>query len=390
MNPTLWMEAKHVDPRPFLTSYGYFIKNEGRHCSVRNIQNEEVYRLTQSSKGWIWCDKLASQGGDNVDLIKKLALEHDGQSISNIQALRRLTGKDPYEMTRNTTSQMAYTKPMQARPLIVTYPSLPPTSTYAQQQGRAYLHDVRCISYETIEHAEKSGMVKYGPDCVLFCGYDIGENGGSPRIRNVTKRAASINNPEKRDLRFSDKTFPPILPGDPALVWIVEGGTDALALQDLMKRHNKQPPMVIVSGGANALKPFDNPQVQRILLQSRKIFIAVENEKDSITQAKTDAAHLRQYQRIAEIRKNQPPQEFLVMWKPDPAKGKDLADLNEKQVRHQLQMQQYQSQQQHYVYSQPPVHIQHQSNSSNQNISYQPPERTMNFHQRSRTRDMER
>ncbi|WP_223925564.1 hypothetical protein, partial [Aeromonas caviae] len=29
---------------------------------------------------------------------------------------------------------------------------------------------------------------------------------------------------QKRDLRGSDKIYPPILPGDPAKVWIVEGG----------------------------------------------------------------------------------------------------------------------------------------------------------------------
>ncbi|WP_148721735.1 hypothetical protein, partial [Klebsiella pneumoniae] len=41
---------------------------------------------------------------------------------------------------------------------------------------------------------------------------------------------------QKRDLRGSDKIYPPILPGDPAKVWIVERGPDALALHDIAKR----------------------------------------------------------------------------------------------------------------------------------------------------------
>lgn len=64
-------------------------------------------------------------------------------------------------------------------------------------------------------------MVRYADGGVLFVGYDR-----AGTAQNATRRAiAPADLVQKRNLRGSDKSYPPILPGDLAKVWIVEGGT---------------------------------------------------------------------------------------------------------------------------------------------------------------------
>ncbi|MGD7503780.1 DUF3991 domain-containing protein, partial [Ralstonia pseudosolanacearum] len=91
----------------------------------------------------------------------------------------------------------------------------------AVEAGRAYLRDQRLIDDDSIGYAEQSQMLRYDSDGrLLFAGYD-----DQGRARNVTRRAInSRESVQKRDLKGSDKSFPPILPGDKgAPVWIVEG-----------------------------------------------------------------------------------------------------------------------------------------------------------------------
>jgi hypothetical protein len=150
---------------------------------------------------------------------------------------------------------------------------------------------------ETIEHAEEAGMVRYTGGAVLFVGYD-----SRGLVQNVTTRAIDEADPiQKRDLLGSDKRFPPVLPGDPTTVWIVEGGTDALAMHAIAKRRGQLPPTVIVSGGANVRSFLQTPEIQARLRTAERVTIAHEKEKDAQTQAQTDAEHSKQAQRVAEI-----------------------------------------------------------------------------------------
>lgn len=161
-------------------------------------------------------------------------------------------------------------------------------------------------------------MLRYAPGAVLFVGYD-----STGTVQAVTRRAIIADDPvQKRDLRGSDKSFPAILPGDPAKVWIVEGGTDALAVHTMALRHGKQPPTVIVSGGAGVRGFLERTEVQAILRQAERVVVATENERDPDTQARTDAAHQRQAKRVAEIT-GRPP----MLWRP-PQGIKDLAEYN--------------------------------------------------------------
>ncbi len=281
------------------------MKREGRHLSVR-AGGDEAYRVTRQQDGrWLWCDRYGNDGGDNIDLVREIE-----PATGYAEAVYRLSGAP-------TVRQKQRPSEPKCQP-----PQLPAQGLAAREHGRDYLNG-RGISPDTIEHAEKAGMVSYADGGVLFVGYDR-----AGTAQNATRRAIAPADPvQKRDLRGSDKSYPPILPGDPAKVWIVEGGPDALALHDIAKRSGQQPPTVIVSGGANVRSFLEREDVQAILKRAERVTVAGENEKNPEAQAKADAGHQKQAQRVAEITGRE-----VRQWTPKPEHGKDLADMNARQV----------------------------------------------------------
>jgi len=145
-------------------------------------------------------------------------------------------------------------------------------------------------------------------------------------------RAISESDPvQKRDFKGSDKSFPAVLEGDPKNVWVVEGGVDALAVQDMYRMTDRPPPTVIVSGGANTISWVE--RCRDILQQADQVVLAHEREKDAETQAHTDAGHAKQIRRIEDITE-QPVDE----WRP-PVGTKDFADYHLREVREMERLQ---------------------------------------------------
>jgi len=284
------------------------VRREGRHLSARDTAGDEQYRLTQQQDGhWLWCDRYGNKGGDSIDLVREI----DGKT-GYAESVYRLTG-----------SPAVRQEPQQRRPAVERQPPQLPEQHQADvRRGRAYLAE-RGITPETIEHAERAGMLRYSDQAVLFVGRDR-----AGAVQSATRRAIDDADPApKRDLRGTDKSYPAILPGDPARVWLVEGGTDALALRDIAQREGKPPPTCIVSGGAQIRSLLERPEVQAILKRAEQVTVAGENEKSPDAQLRADAGHQRQGQRIAEITGREPRH-----WTPKPEQGKDLADANARQV----------------------------------------------------------
>ena len=282
------------------------MKHEGRHLSVR-ANRDEVYRVTRKPDGhYVVCDKYGNGIGDNIALVQEI---EPGTGFA--EAVYRLSGA-PYVIPQ----------PPRAIEPKRELPKLPAQRPIDREYGRQYLRG-RGISLDTIEHAEKAGMVRYTTGGVLFVGYD------RPDVaQNVTKRATAPADPvQKRDFRGSDKRFPPVLPGDPAKVWIVEGGADALALRDIALRSGQQPPTIIVSGGANVRSFLESADVQAVLKRAGYVTVCGENEKGAETQARADTGHQKQAHRVAEITGRE-----VRRWTPTPEQGKDLADMNARQV----------------------------------------------------------
>ncbi len=297
-------KAKSIDPESYFISKGYAVKKEGRHYSVR-INDEEVFRTTRLNDGtYVTCDKFSNGIGDNISLVRKIDGCNFNEAISILNKNMNVLSNN-INSTKNENLEKTEIK-------------LPRSDNNIVNSGRKYLIE-RGISLETIIKAEKENFLKYAEGSVFFVGYD--EHG---KIKNVTKRATNKDDQiQKRDFKGSDKFYPQILKGNEKTVWVVEGGVDALALHDLAKRAGKEPPMVLVTGGANVLSSFKNPIVQEILKNSEKIIISLENEKNQETQEFTNKSHLKQKSLINEVSgKN------AEFWKAPNDRGKDLAEYN--------------------------------------------------------------
>lgn len=300
------LAAKLLDPTGYLISRGYCVKREGRHLSAR-LGGEECYRLTRKDDGrYLWCPKQGKGGGDNISLVKEIE-----PGVGFVDAVSTLLGGLNVRKVLVTAERSREDDKR-------TPPRLPWEGPGDRIEGRDYLRG-RGIGLETLEHAEGCGMLRYSKGGVLFVGYD--PEGG---VRSISRRAISPDDSiQKRDLKGSDKSFPALLPGDSSKVWIVEGGADALALHELARQQGEELPTVIVSGGANVGSFFSRPALQLLLKAATRVTVVGENEKTPEIQAKVDALHLRQCERVFEITGRQ-----AVYWTPRPEQGKDLADLN--------------------------------------------------------------
>lgn len=258
--------------------------------------------MTRKDDGkWLWCDRYGNQGGDNIALVREL---EPGTGFA--EAVHRLAGAPMVAQEIRQRPQA----PPRARPVLSRAPQ-------AVEAGRAYLQ-AREIAPEVIAAAEKAGFLHYQAGAVLFVGRDeAGE------VRNATRRATDrLDAVQKRDLRGSDKRYPPILPGSGPGLWIVEGGADALALHSMALRHGKPTPTCIVSGGVNVRNYLDMPHVQR-LLQREHVIVAGENERNPDVQAKVAAQRAATVAKVEQVT-GRPCQ----VWTPKPEQGKDIADMN--------------------------------------------------------------
>ena len=315
-------DARHADPTGYLQAQGFGVRREGRHWSVRDRAGDEIYRVTQKPDGHIvWCDPLGQEGGDLIALVRDIA---PGTSFRDaVFALARGAAR----LQPNPQPQSQAPNPAPALPL-----KLPIASPLEQARGRSYLAE-RGIGEATLAHAEHSGMLRYAPDGVLFVGYD---EQGQPRSA-TRRRHQDGAGPNKRELRGSVKAFCPVLPGRPDMVWIVEGGVDALAAQDAARSRGEAPPTVLISGGAGVRSFLDREAIRAILRPATNIVIACDREKDAEIQARTDAQHQQQAERVrgivvrADVRLWHPPDgcKDVAQWHQRQAESSDLAPLSD-------------------------------------------------------------
>ena len=304
------IEARTLDPTPYLEAQGYTVKKDGKRHRRVLVGKDEQYRLTQKQNDvWLWCDLYGNEGGDLIDLVREI----EGQSVTYSEAVHRLTGGPDTLAPRPAAASSKPRKPRKP-------PKVPPRSPAADEVGRDYLRK-RGISSEVLEYAEACGMLSYADGGVFFVGRDA-----DGVAQNITRRATDLaDGIQKRDLAGSDKGYPPILPGSSAEVWIVEGGVDALARHDLHRRAGLEPPTVIVTSGASVLSWIDNPAVQAVLKGAGRIVLAEENERSEDATRRAGEGHAKQIARIEARIEVQ-----VERWRP-PAGCKDLAEHNEQQ-----------------------------------------------------------
>ena len=191
-------DFKQIDPTTYLENQGFTVKQEGRHLSAQ-INGDEIYRITEKSDDgrWIWCDRYNNQGGDNIDLVQEI---EPGTKFTD--AVYKLNGGQSLQ-----ESQQPRKEPVKRQP-----PILPHQGPIQRHYGREYLYS-RGISKDTLDHAEKSGMLQFADGAVLFVGLD--QDG---KAQNVTRRAIDRQTPRKSVIlkavtRVLRRSCPVIRPG---------------------------------------------------------------------------------------------------------------------------------------------------------------------------------
>ncbi|MDR7927439.1 relaxase/mobilization nuclease domain-containing protein [Acidithiobacillus thiooxidans] len=297
-------DAAHMaDLVAYLQSIGLPVKKSG----VKDWVVDDRYRVTQEKDGYfVWCDWEGADGGDPIDFcVKEMGLSFQ-------QALANLSGST---ITKKAEKRTVLSHQLPVAPPVCR--NSDPVMQYLQDRG---------ISQKTIRSAQGAGFLRFvdykGIPSVAFCGR------GDGQLRSMTLRLIqSIQSWDgkkpltKLEVKHSDKSYPAIWRGDdPSSVWVVEGGIDALAVIDWYKTHRKPIPSVIVSGGAGVRSFLDQTHVQKILKEADTVYVAMEREKNTKIQAKTDAAHEQQIDTIWKLGC-----EKVFAWMP-PVDTKDIAD----------------------------------------------------------------
>lgn len=282
-------DARRIDLPGYLMARGLRLRKEGKGWMT---EAEPRWHFFLGQEGQ-W---MARQGDDYVDAI---GFMQRTEGLAFREAVEALAGRGGDRLTLPSSSQAAARA--QAAPLTLREPSVE-----QRRQAGDYATRERGISLATLQSAIEAGFVA-ADDCgVAFLGRDCDGQVRSIETRFLVARTIQGELTSKRSYTGSDKTFPPVLPGNLAEVHIVEGGFDALALHDMARRRGTPPPTVIVTGGARVLKWLDNPDIQHLLGQADLVVQQRDREMqgkeaDAGKQAQTDAAYAAQLERLASI-----------------------------------------------------------------------------------------
>lgn len=290
--------AVRISPEGFLRQlYGKAVTVTG---GGRSIRVRDVLRGDRRGDGhWVHCDWHGGGIGNNINMVRQLT----GRGF--IQAIETLVG--------TATMPVAPIVIPQAPPAL-TRPRVPSLNGVAE--GRAYLEG-RGISPQSIVAAEQAGALRYCRGAVLF----IGRDHEHPRqeIRLATLRHLEPQpGPDgelmtKRDLAGSNKNFPVLLPGDPSVVAIVEGGVNALGVRDIGLRRGVCPTVIATGGVGVRHWATENPVLRELLAKAERVLIFGENEVgqdgalDPVKQERTDLLRMRLAETVAEVRDGQLP-----------------------------------------------------------------------------------
>ena len=303
------LRAIHADPTALIESRGLKVTWEGRHARVTH-NGRELYRLTRKDDG------------------RHVACNHDGEGIGDSIALARLI--DPRLTFPEAVAQLS-------KAVYVTQPTTPRRTESRSDQGtflffppdadrdngRAYLISARGIESSVLDDAERAQAIGYAQGQVVFFGRD-----GEGRIRNGSVRSTGGLTPawaRTWNLIDSDKRWPVVFPGNTALIWLVEGGVDGLAVQSVYHRAGRAAPSVVVSGGVRVVVFLERAtdETRTLMRAAKTIWIARDRESCLEIQAGADKGHERQKAALEGLVAGSGA--VIKIWEP-PKGFKDIAD----------------------------------------------------------------
>lgn len=334
--------AKDVDLPAWLIERGVKIKKSGSSWKYSDGTGE-ADRIFKAREGnWIVMSKHATHPSGTMDAVAYAQL-HTG--LSHRQAVEALSGVQLSAVANGQPAAVvaavkeAHDKGMRPDP-IVTAINLQEATR--QQRATVYQYALdRGISQETLRDAGEQQLIKADHRGLVFLGYDEQQRIRTAETRLLKDIVIEGKKVNKICYEGTDKTFPPILRGNDKDVHFVEGGFDALALRDMYRRENKEPPTTIITGGARTAKWQDNLAICDLIKNADYVRPWYENEMDkdgkidAKKQADTNAAHDKQRDIIIDIRGTA---EGVEEMRP-PAGIKDIAIWNIKEAHaHQVEV----------------------------------------------------
>jgi len=319
-------QARETNPLGFLSRHFSDVEINKREDA---IVIEGVLRADKVAEGhWVACDWHGGAIGDNIALAQYVTT-----GISFPEAVFQLTGRD---------GERVITVAPKKEDEAPKYPRVPYQQKQDVKAGRDYLEE-RGISLATIEAAERAGFVRYCQNGVIFVGWDQEKKIRAATVRHIVPvRFGDGETLTKRDLSGTSKLHPGILPGDPAHVVIVEGGTNAMAVQDMARRRGQPVPTVVATGGAGVRKwVHDNPTARALVVGAESVTIWGERERDlqgipdPVKQQRTDELREKLATVIAQVRDGEVPEILMP-----PESHKDVAEwlLDELKKQHEQRL----------------------------------------------------
>jgi len=235
--------AKGTNIAAFLMSIGYGLTRSG-HCYKGKIHDSLVIR---DDGRWYW-NREGLHGKSPIELYKQILLKDYGYSdeiTAAISAVKELAGG------RGSYIAPAYSKPDSPQ-RVVDEPLLLPSPYKNNKRVMAYLCKTRGLDPEIVQ-----GLIKYGKiyettqrwnketeqyvdtpyHNAVFVAYD---RDGRPQNAFLRGTISATDKPFKKDVDFSDKSYPFTLSGRPSSdrVFCLESAIDAISHACIYKAYD--------------------------------------------------------------------------------------------------------------------------------------------------------
>lgn len=220
-------ELNQYDPFPYLRQRGFEISCQGDDCWNAQIDGDTYFQLSRSASGrWSWRNSLVGNEGQLIDLVREVeGIELLGESTYRLLAAASSLNVNPIELPKPTIQESL--------------------NNTCLKKAREYL--LTCgLEKEAIHDAEKSGLLSYGMNDLLWLGRDEDQ-----QLRSILRQPYGDAQSEQLSLSFlphSDPRFPPIIIGSQSKLVIVEDGITGMVAHADYPSPKNEPPTILISG----------------------------------------------------------------------------------------------------------------------------------------------
>jgi hypothetical protein len=290
--------AKRKDPGFLWERSGHEVRRADGEIRAYGPDGRCAFRSTLTARG-TWVSSAADAGvpvadgvGDNISLAMHLFGVGFPDAVAGILAGRVCAGAAgaspagrPRAREQARPAQAQAQAQAQAAPLRAARPRVPEQSSQAVRACADYLAG-REVSPETLAYAIDAGFVRCVGEAsyatLLFTGRDARGD-----VRSAFRRGTADE--AKRDLKDSDKRFPPLIAAPGAPLVITEGGVSALSALELVRLTG---PGLRIGAAATGCKylpretPADGPLAAALRAASQIVFLVEPDVADGMLRGK--------------------------------------------------------------------------------------------------------